>query len=77
MTVDLAPAYLQALAQAAAQAKLTLHAYVTEIVESHAATLLLPNVVPSGGKAGGAVRDENGEAEGTFPWPSDTYRVHF
>jgi hypothetical protein len=80
MTVDLNlvvdPSHLEALTQAALRSQLTLRGYIAEIIEAHAAGLLLPTVVPSGGRAGGAVREESAEAEGNFPWPADVYRLH-
>ena len=82
MTVDLvvAPSHIQALTQAAAQAKLTLRGYIAEIIEAHAAALLLPSVRASGGKAGGAVTRAEPEdtdlGSGPFPWPGEVYHVH-
>ena len=69
LTVD--PVHVQALTQAAARSKLTITGYLSEVVEAHAATLLLPNIGSSGGKAGGIVRDERSE-EGNV----QTYRLH-
>jgi len=79
LEVVVAPSHLEVLTIRAAQSQLTLRGFVAEIIESYCATLLLPSVVPSGGKAGGAVTQADGEGdleEGNFPWPADVYRLH-
>jgi outer membrane protein TolC len=84
MTVDLNlvvdPSHLEALTQAALRSQLTLRKYLSEIIEAHAAALLLPSVRASGGKAGGAVTRAEPEdtdlGSGPFPWPGEVYHVH-
>jgi hypothetical protein len=80
MTIELviAQAHIQALSQAATKSQLSLRAYVSEIVESFAASLILPDVTPSGGKAGGIVESGLVKGEGEpchFPFPAQTYKV--
>lgn len=75
MTVDLASPLLEELEAAAAEAKLTLHSYVAEILESHAASRRLPKFQSRRGPLGVLQGDSHAEDRG-FPWPADTYRVH-
>jgi hypothetical protein len=50
--------------------KMTLHGYVAEVLEAHAAERRLPKVPLS-------LRGSGGESSrNQFPWPAETYRMH-
>jgi hypothetical protein len=77
-TIELAPPHLEVLQKAAIQSQLTLRAYIREVLEAHAAALLLPSVPSSGGRPGGEVGavGASGEREESFPWPVEVYSLH-
>jgi hypothetical protein len=76
VTVDLAAPLLEELEVAAAAAKLTLPAYVAEVLECHAASRRLPKIQSGGKPLGVLLRESSGEDKVAFPWPADTYRVY-
>ena len=71
MTVDISAPLLEALEAGTLESKLTLVAYVAEVLESHAATRRLPRVQRTLGS--GRRTESPGDS---FPWPVDTYRMH-
>jgi hypothetical protein len=78
VTIELAIAssHLEVLSRAAAQSKLTIQGYIHEIVEAHAAGLLLPSVPSSGGPAFRGVQQPEARNSESFPWPEKIYTLH-